>query len=1032
MFYKKNTSYELDKSLFKSPTSEYRGAPFWAWNCKMDKDMLGEQIECFKSMGFGGFHMHSRSGMAMPYLGKEFMNLVKFCTDKAKDEGMLSYLYDEDRWPSGFAGGFVTKNPLYRQKYMRFTVEKKESSSKKIAMAEGKPYLIGIYDVVLNDTGELIDYKIIDDDAVSEGRKWYAYIESQEESSRFNNQTYVDTMNKEAIEEFVKITHEKYKEVVGCEFGKTVPSIFTDEPQCEFKQPLKRALGINDVILPWTFSLEERFLKEYGYDIDSKIPELVWDLPDAEASVARYHWHNLATELFAEAFADTCGKWCEKNGIALTGHLMSEDTLRSQTMACGETMRSYRSFTIPGTDMLVNEIQFDTAKQCQSVVHQYGKEAMLTECCGVTNWDFDFRGHKFHGDWLAALGTTIRVPHLAWASMAGEGKRDYPASIGYQSPWCKEYKFIEDHFARVNTALTRGKADVRVAVIHPIESYWLNYGPEDTTRNIREKLDDRFKNILDWMLLNTIDFDYICEALLPSLINENDGGINVGKMHYDAILVPGCITLRATTVGFLEKFINYGGSVIFAGECPKYVDAVKNPSVFELYEKSTHVEFDKYSILEALESFRTVAVKNEQGCLIEDYIYAMRNDNNCKWFFLANGRDVYQASAKSKSPREDASCKKIQIEITGEYTPVLYNTLNGEIYSISYAVKNGKTIIDYTMYKGDSVLLQLNEFSSAVSTVETADKKTPNSIVRFMDKVCYKRAEPNVLLLDRAKYSLNGEPMRDEEEILRIDKYCRIRKGWTPRGNRIAQPWVIQEQPVCDYISLEFTINSECEVEGSALAIEKSDDAEIIFNGKKVSSKRSGYFVDKKIDTVALPKIDIGKNTLVVKIPFGLHTYTEWCYIIGEFNVRVEGAQTTIVPATEKIGFSNLVNQGLPFYGGNITYKTTIYTPYCDAVINVNCYRGALVKVLVDGIDRGNIVLSPYKLKIENLSEGEHTIEFLLYGTRINTFGGVHNCLIPTWVGTEYWRTEGSEWCYEYVLKKTGIFASPIVEIFQK
>ena len=64
MIYKKNNSDSLDMELFKNPTSEYRGAPFWAWNCKLDEKELLRQIECLKEMGFGGFHMHTRSGMA--------------------------------------------------------------------------------------------------------------------------------------------------------------------------------------------------------------------------------------------------------------------------------------------------------------------------------------------------------------------------------------------------------------------------------------------------------------------------------------------------------------------------------------------------------------------------------------------------------------------------------------------------------------------------------------------------------------------------------------------------------------------------------------------------------------------------------------------------------------------------------------------------------------------------------------------------------------------------------------------------------
>ena len=72
-------------------------------------------------MGFGGFHMHSRTGMDNTYLSPEFMDLVKACVEKAKDEDMLAWLYDEDRWASGAAGGYVTKNLKYRQRMLSFT-----------------------------------------------------------------------------------------------------------------------------------------------------------------------------------------------------------------------------------------------------------------------------------------------------------------------------------------------------------------------------------------------------------------------------------------------------------------------------------------------------------------------------------------------------------------------------------------------------------------------------------------------------------------------------------------------------------------------------------------------------------------------------------------------------------------------------------------------------------------------------------------------------------------------------------------------
>ena len=90
---------ELDKELFKNPTAEYRGAPFWAWNCDLEKNELLRQIDIFKEMGLGGFHMHCRDGMSTEYLSEDFMDLVKSCTKHAKENEMLAWLYDEDKCP---------------------------------------------------------------------------------------------------------------------------------------------------------------------------------------------------------------------------------------------------------------------------------------------------------------------------------------------------------------------------------------------------------------------------------------------------------------------------------------------------------------------------------------------------------------------------------------------------------------------------------------------------------------------------------------------------------------------------------------------------------------------------------------------------------------------------------------------------------------------------------------------------------------------------------------------------------------------
>ena len=109
MLYPKNQQAQLSDDLFKNPTCEYRGTPFWAWNGKLSRDELLRQIQIFKKMGLGGFHMHVRTGMDTPYLNDEFMGFIQFCIEAAQKEDMLAWLYDEDRWPSGTAGGRETE-----------------------------------------------------------------------------------------------------------------------------------------------------------------------------------------------------------------------------------------------------------------------------------------------------------------------------------------------------------------------------------------------------------------------------------------------------------------------------------------------------------------------------------------------------------------------------------------------------------------------------------------------------------------------------------------------------------------------------------------------------------------------------------------------------------------------------------------------------------------------------------------------------------------------------------------------------------
>ena len=104
------------KNAFVCPSSAYRGKPFWAWNGELKEEEIVRQVHVMKQMGLGGFFMHSRSGLITEYLGDEWFHMINAAADAAEKEGMEAWLYDEDRWPSGSAGGKVTEDERFRMK----------------------------------------------------------------------------------------------------------------------------------------------------------------------------------------------------------------------------------------------------------------------------------------------------------------------------------------------------------------------------------------------------------------------------------------------------------------------------------------------------------------------------------------------------------------------------------------------------------------------------------------------------------------------------------------------------------------------------------------------------------------------------------------------------------------------------------------------------------------------------------------------------------------------------------------------------
>ncbi len=159
----------------KEIPSKYKPHPFWSWNDKLETPMLKWQIQKMNEVGIGGFFMHARGGLKVPFMGDEWMEYTKQCIEEAQKYAMDAWCYDEEGWPSGCAGGRVTQKD--ESHYMQWL--------------------------------ELEGAKV----------------------SKKSTKYYVDLLNAECVASFLDEIHEKYKKTLPEYFNHRLTGFFTDEPQ---------------------------------------------------------------------------------------------------------------------------------------------------------------------------------------------------------------------------------------------------------------------------------------------------------------------------------------------------------------------------------------------------------------------------------------------------------------------------------------------------------------------------------------------------------------------------------------------------------------------------------------------------------------------------------------------------------------------------------------------------------------------------------------------------------------------------------
>jgi len=990
---------------FKNPGVEWRGKPFWSWNGKLEKEELIRQIHVMKEMGMGGFFMHSRTGLETEYLGDEWFDLINACADEAEKLGLEAWLYDEDRWPSGLAGGMVTKHPEFRQKAILLDLSYKTDPTDQL-VGQWVAKLDGAVCTELEPfTG-----------TVPEGKTLLTFrVIEQGRSGFYNGYTYVDTMNRDATEAFLKCTHEKYAAKCGGRLGKSIKGIFTDEPhRGALLDGFSMYMPNGEYTVPYTQKLFEEFKNRFGYELKNKLPELFLQVEGRRISQVKWHYIELLQRLFIENFAMPCKTWCEEHNLILTGHVLHEDNLTAQTAMSGSMMRYYEHMSFPGVDVLgEHNRNYWIVKQLTSAARQIGQTHLLSELYGCTGWQMPFAGHKAVGDWQALLGINLRCHHLSWYTMRGEAKRDYPASILHQSAWYKEYKYIEDYFSRFGLMMAQGEPVCDLLVLNPVETFWaqvhLGWSKGLGLQDAHLKtLEEKYQTLFTWLLESQIDFDYGDEEMMSRLASVEGDTLRVGRASYKTVLISGAETIRASTVKLLKQFQAAGGKVIVAGEVPNCISAI--PAEFPMVGK---IEFSKAAVLAAVPAPQAVVeATNVFGQLrrtADGLIFAALNVN----------RDERRESAtvriKTDLPIEEWNCE------TGKRVPV------------TTAAANGWQVFTADFPKGGIKLYVASEkfqpMESAVPATLSGEWK------KISGPFEYSLSEPNVCVLDAAEYRIDaGGPVtpesgegeggwQPEADVLKIDQKIRDAHGVMRRGGEMLQPWFTAQHPVktlC-YVELRYSFEIEVIPKWLDLVVEEPENFAVKLNGQPFDlSEKSGDWIDIAFRRVRIQAqfLTVGKNEIVLETCYKENSNLEAIYLLGDFGVQLAGTVRKIVPIPGTVDTGDLCSQGFPFYSGKITYRVPL--PKGAQRLRLPSLGGACAKV-----NEQLLGWDPFEADVSSCVETAG-VELIL--TRRNTFGPLHDAVQGRMhTGPDHWLTEGADFSPEPVLVPSGLLSMPSV-----
>jgi hypothetical protein len=547
---------------FATPPAEYGTTLWWYWNGQMAESDILSDLDELQAHGVTCVTIWAYNGLGIDYLSDTWFSLVQFAVGAARDRGMRVWIADEGSYPSGFAGGAFTNQ--YPQELMKALV-----AVSSVTATGGTAVTLSVSSQVLaawatnTSTGAVVTIPIANGTlnwTPPSGHWQITLVEWQyrTQPTRYVNNpgfpkntqySMFDFLNPADTQQFLAIVHERYQNVIGDEFGKTVLGFRGDEPEL--------------VSVPWTDQALADFQSSKGYDLTPLLPDLLAPNPTVDAQRVQADYSDVWSALFRDNFFKVQADWCAANGMEYLVHLDNDNDIPLLVPTTGDFFRALRYVQVPGVDTIWRQIWpgviADFPKRPSSSTHLNGHPRAFSESYAVYGRGLTLEQAKWVMDFQFVRGINL-IENMGFLDDTS-GFREYFCPPDWRlSPQWEQFPMLAQYANRASYLLSIGTPAASVAVFEPTANLWLG----DSTA------DSASLTIARQLLESQQDFDFIDEQALTETATLVPGGLrNLSGQVYRAVVVPPGSVLSSAALSTLQQFNASGGTVIFAGSRPQ-------------------------------------------------------------------------------------------------------------------------------------------------------------------------------------------------------------------------------------------------------------------------------------------------------------------------------------------------------------------------------------------------------------------------------------------------------------------------------